>query len=529
MPRHVDRDEGCGLAPSLPRGARGGPAAPRALGPRPLLPVLVVLTGLLPEPAHAAEVVWLEPPTDEDAARVAAYARATRGPLSAAGFRGWLARPGPAQDEALAEVARALEAVRVHETVLDGEKLILRGLEDPLSEVTWLPDPDARETVVRALLYQGFAADRFWGASLGTAPDAAPWRIVVDDQTLERPWLDAFALAPLRRADASDIREAPQREAYDDLRRTLARATRARVLAPDLPEGARLFVDGEEKLDVEDTTVLDLIPGRHWFHVILDGEVVAREALRLSPGQRHEVRLDIPEPDWQAFRRLLRTGEGRVPASFDPVLEALGGQVWVASGTGTEVEVWTVSPDGVAPVALPAPGGPAVAGEGALGDVALAAWGGLGVLHSPDFRDQDPGAVPPGGGVVTAVAPVGGLALTWDRGWLRYGIGLDVAIPLGEHHVALSGAARYRARSTPHLVLGHPLVQATLGYTVPYHWVGGLQGTVPLDRLGGPELLEVRPFVRAGVPPTLTRADGSAWEGSLLVVAGVGLGVRLRP
>lgn len=473
--------------------------------------------------ARAAEVVWLSEPSVEDAARIAVLAQAKRGPLTPATFRSGAVVGIDDADSKMNALIDALTRVRVHESVLDGELLILDGLQKPLSEVTFVQGRQDRDTLIRALLYQGFAADRFWGGTLATDPAARPWRIQVDGTWVEQPWLDAFALDPLRVVTDSDIAEAPQREAYAALRRTLAQATRATVLAPDLPRGATLYVDGEPQ-DMDETTVLELLPGRHWFHVEQDGVPLTAQAVRLDPAQRFEVQLDIPQEDWRTFLKVLRDGHGLVPSTLKPALNAMDDEVWFAEGAGASIEVWAVKPDGATPVKVPSPATVAQDG-GALGNVALAAWVGPSHLHSPDFRAQDPASVPDGPGVINAIAPTGGLSLTWDRDWLRYGLGFDVTLPLGSHHVALSGPARYRARPYTYAILGHPLVQATFGLYAPYHLAGGVQATVPLVE----DWIEVRGGLRVGGAPPQELSNGDVWRGKVLIQSGVAIGIRLRP
>lgn len=470
----------------------------------------------------AAEVVWLEPPSEADAARVAAFAGAERGPLSPAAFRAVLTKRTKDDRSAIEGLVIARQAAKEHESVLDGELKILAGLEAPLQEITLLADADDREVVVSALLYQGFAVDRFWGSTLGEDPGAAPWRITIDDAVVERPWLDAYAIAPLRPPTARDISEAPQRDRFEELRSTLAKATRARVLAPDLPAGAVLVVDGQQT-EVDDLTVLELVPGQHWFHVELNGHVVARHKVRLSPGQRFQVELPVPQEVWDDLLRHLRTGERRLPGAVRPAIEAMDGEVWFAEKLGDDIRAWKVTPEGAESVEISgAP--PSLGGPGPIGNVSVAAWAGPVWLNSPDFRDQlsDP---PEGAGVVNAIAPAVGLELAWDRDWLRYGLGIDLTLPLGEHHVALSAGGGYRLRPTPYLLLGHPLVQASFGFLAPYHLVGGVEGAVPLGK--GP--LEIRAHARWGRPPPMVRADGTTWEGRSVTTLGVGLGARLRP
>lgn len=478
----------------------------------------LLLLLLVPGSARSAEVVWLDPPTPQDALRVAVQAGATRGPLSPAAFRAIPVSVDLADDRDLDALSATLEQVRVHEKVLDGELLILNGLEGPLRQVRLLRDRDDRQTVVRALLYQGFAADRYWGDTLRDAPDAAPWRLTIDDVVVERPWLDAFALDPLRKARDEDITEAPQREAYDQLRRTLARATRATIVAADLPPGAELVLDGEVQQVDEDPT-LEVLPGRHWMHVVLDGHIIGRHTVRLEPAQRFEVTLPVPESDWQDLVRALHTLEAVWPDSVLDVVRDLGGEVWFAEGQGATLRVWAVTPLVVRRVDLLDTGSSESSAE-ALGDVSLAGWAGASWLMSADFQEQSSEAG------MHAFAPLAGAELAWDRDWLRYGLGVDVSVPVGAQQVARSGAeARYRLRPTPHVLIGHPLIQARVGWLAPFHLSGGVQATVPLPVEG----LEIRGLARVAGTPPRTRADGSTWRGRPIVQVGVGLGGRPRP
>jgi len=118
-----------------------------------------------------------------------------------------------------------------------------------------------------------------------------------------------------------------------------------------------------------------------------------------------------------------------------------------------------------------------------------------------------------------------GVELVWDRDWLRYGLGVDLTTPIGQYRTALSGMTRYRLRPHPHVIVGHPVVQATFGWVAPYHVVGGVQGTVPIID----DVVELRLYGRAGGVPPQVRADGSEWRGNVLVQTGVSIGLRARP
>lgn len=474
--------------------------------------------------ARAAEVLWLNEPLAEDAARVAALARARRGPLGEADFRALLTRAVPRDARLIDDLARVREEVRAHEAVLDGERLIIEALDRALEPVALVRDERDRETVQSALLYQGFAVDRYWGPTLADDPAAAPYRQTIDDVVVEQPWVDAFALDPLRRVSDRDIGEAPSREAYDALRQHLARTLRARVLAPDLPSQSILFIDGSPA-EIGEATVLEVLPGRHWMHVELGGQVIGRAAVRLEPGQRFEVAVPLPEEDWERLVRAARKGAGVVPTSVVPYLEAVGGELWIARGRGDDLYVAKVTVEGITSVDASPRAETGRTSGGALSDVALDGWVGPGVIVSSDFA-----AEPPTGreGGPVALAPTVGLELGWTRGWLRYGLGVELFTPVGAAQVALSGAASYRVRAVPYVVLGHPRVQATFGYLFPHHWVGGAQGSAPLVQQERYDLT-LRGGLRVGAGSQVARPDGTVWQSAPLLAASVGLGISFRP
>ncbi|MCA9489745.1 MAG: hypothetical protein KC621_07465 [Myxococcales bacterium] len=136
--------------------------------------------------AQAAEVVWVEPPTDTWRASVAALAHASGPALSPVDLCAAATRWTAEDDEALRRVDAALAQARTYETQLDGELLILRDLEGPVTGVTALRDPADRGKLFAALAYQGFAANRYFGDQLGTDEAAAPWRSEVNGQPVER-------------------------------------------------------------------------------------------------------------------------------------------------------------------------------------------------------------------------------------------------------------------------------------------------------------------------------------------------------
>ncbi|MCB9697958.1 MAG: hypothetical protein H6738_14360, partial [Alphaproteobacteria bacterium] len=429
---------------------------------------------LLVVAAQGAEVVWLEPPTDAWRASVAALAKASGPALSPVDLRAAATRWTAADDEALRRVDAALAQARTYETQLDGELLILRDLEGPVTAVSALRDPADRGRLFAALAYQGFAANRYFGDQLGTDEAAAPWRSEVNGQPLERPWLDAIALAPSREATAYEIAEAPQRVAYNALRGRVTQALPATVTPRELPGGASLRVDGSPAApDVSGN--LKVTPGRHLVQVEQDGHILARFDATLRSGDDLVVALSPSESAWTSFLATVDDGMP-IPAEIRPLVEALGGEVWVArpDGGGGAPTVLSLSALGVrqvpltpvqAPSAEPSPD--ASAGRGGL------AWGGsvglaAGWLSSGDFYAQDPANAPHAVATVNAAA-VGGFAEGHLAvGLLRAGAGVDLLATPGPWHVALTGDTSTRFRPLTQVFVGLPFAVVTAGWLFPY-------------------------------------------------------------
>ncbi|MFT7521261.1 MAG: hypothetical protein ACI9MC_003412, partial [Kiritimatiellia bacterium] len=374
------------------------------------VPTSVAVASMVSLSAMASEVVWLGEPTAEQAARVAAMAGSTRGPLSEAELRSLTTAATPDDTQALSRLQAALRDSRANEAQLDGELRIIEGIEPALVRVTLLRDVEERTMVFRALAYQGFAVDRFWGPEFATSVHAAPYRVIINDHAVERPWLDAFALDPLRKPTSDDIGEEPSRQSYEALRRAMAHALRVDLLVMDLPDGAVVFVDGEVRA-FDDVTVLKLLPGRHYVHVELEGHVIAREALRTEPGARVEVRLPLPQSDWRELVLSLKRGlTGRPPTSFVPFVERLGGELWIAEASESGVRAWKVRSGGVEPVSLGTDGRTGGA-AGALANVSAAGWLGGGFVHGGDYAAAESWEQGPW----NTVAPQVGVELAWDR------------------------------------------------------------------------------------------------------------------
>lgn len=481
--------------------------------------VRLIAGGFFVGSAQAAEVVWLEPPLGDDATWVGELAGATRGPLLVADLRSAATDWRPADDAALGALSDALEAVRMYETRLDGELVIMRELDRADAAVGAVRSEAHREARFKVLAYQGFAVERYFGANL-SASEAAPYVVDLGDgRRVARPWADAVASHPTREVTPYDIAEAPQRVAFGAARAEVLGVLPAAFVPTGLPDGARLFVDGAPATPGP-TGSVRVPPGRHLAHLELDGRIVDRFDVRLAPGEERAIAPSLADADLTGWLAAVRRGEAPAPpAGLRPHVAALGGEVWLAV-PGEDVAVWVLTGDAVAERDVERPKPP----REQDGGWSVAVGVGAGWLASGNFALDAPGATfdraTVNAGTVAASA-----AFDYDRGTVRVGAGVEVAVPLGEDHVARYGGDRtLRARPYPFVAAGLRPVQATLGWVFPHHPTVGLRAQLPLTgdlEVGGSYWLGI---------PTLRARDGAAdYVSKPLYAANVGVTWRLGP
>lgn len=464
--------------------------------------------------ALAADVVWIAPADDAQRASVLAAARGRE--RTVLELRGAGAAFDADDERALRDLGAALADARAYEVQLDGELVIMRDLQGPVDDLGLLRDDADRAALFAVLAYQGFAVDRYFGDDLATAPAAAPYRADLNGVVIERPWLDAVAIEPDREVTAYDIAEAPQRIAYAEAR-TSAREVLPAALRPVELDGM-LYVDGRAVTPGASGDV-KVLPGRHLVHVDRQGHILQRWDLRVGPGDRTDLALDLDDATWNAFVRGLADGV-EVPAGLRPSLKALGGEVWLARPGDRDPEVFAVTAEGVRAVEVEVARGRDDDDGAAPGSLDLAVLGGWTGSH--DFYFQDPSAAPADGSTVNAASVGLSVGASLGLGPVRVGAGVDAWLPLGAAHVARYGDATTRVRPIPHLHAGLGMASVALGYALPYHPAVGLRGGVPLP---GP--LELRWLGWLGLPGEPARADGTTYTRRPLGIVGAGVGARL--
>lgn len=477
-----------------------------------------IAAALVAGEAGAAEVLWLAPGSAADRARVAAAAGASSEAVDAAEVRTAATAWTEADEEAYANLERALAEARTYETRLDGELVIMRDLDGPVAAVGAVRDEADRGRLFAALAYQGFAVDRFFGDDLAAAAEAEPYRALLNDVAVERPWRDAVALDPERAVTAYEIAEAPQRVAYGAVQTLVTDALPASITPRGLPEGGQLVVDGRPAA-VGPSGNVKLPPGRHLLHVLLSDRIAARWDVTLASGASAEVQVPLDDATWTSFVSELAPG-GSVPEPVAACVRAIGGALWVVSPGDDGLRVLEVTPGGVEAVALEDPPPTDIVRSSSDGVVFGAGLLG-GWLSSGDFYTQDPGAVPRERGTVNATTLGLYLDIDGEVGPLVFGGGVDALLPLGADHIALTGEGSTRLRAYPHLEVGVRYAVATVGYLLPYHPGAGAELRLPL----GPA--EVRLHGLVGLPRQGTRSDDTTYDYLPVYAVLGGAGVRL--
>ena len=464
--------------------------------------------------AMAADVVWMgAPPPAETEARL----------LAAAGAEARFITPTQLISASVADadqiatrwsaLDKAVEDARPFETRLDGELVIMRDLQGPLDRLLLVRDQKDRDAWFSALAYQGFAVDRFYGESLATDPEAAQWRVDLESGAVEAPWFDAVAIAPTKEVTPYEIAEAPQRVAFGEVRKQAGRVLPASLDVSALPEGT-LMVDGMA-VDDGGTGTVRVPAGRHLVHLEKDGALLGRWDLRLPAAGNQALTVAVSNKDVLGWLGRLEAGRP-VPDGLTELVEAVGGEIWVAREGKKDPQVLKVTGGAVSVVELT----PMASDSDTGGDGLSVATGvAVGWFQSGDFYLQDPVNAPHSTGTVNAIAPQFSLEVALDRGNLRIVAGGDVSVPLGEFSIAKTGANQLRARPAPFVGAGVRAAQVTAGWVFPYHPAIGVRSAIPLSGA-----LELRVAGTLGLP--LQLGDYKTEPLGTLVV---GVGGRLRP
>ncbi len=424
----------------------------------PVIPLLLWAAA-----AHAGTAVWLEGAPDP-ALTPGDTARVPDQVAPAPVF-------GEADQAAFERLRSELAACRPLLDEFDGELTILRRIEAALAPVEVLRGGDV-EPVWHALLLQGLAVHRYFPDP--TSPEAASAGAVgmLGSRPENGPWLDAIALMGERLPTEAELPDANARLAYQELRARVLLEAPAALSVANMPAAATLIADGKPVSGSE----ARLLPGHHRLAVVVDGQIHMRMRLDVAPAASQSVAYPAVASELVALAPALREAKAAVPLS--PAVQATLARV---EGPVSLVVMGRHGPRRfLVDQGLAAPA-PRSASEKSENGPQMTVLGGVGWVYDGDYLLQNAAAgAPETAATVNAGAGVLGLGATLPLGPLHAGAGVDLVLPLGDHHTLPSGDRSLRLRAHPHAALGWGPVQATVGWWSPWHLAAGARATLPL-------------------------------------------------
>jgi hypothetical protein len=464
--------------------------------------------------AWADRIYWVSPPSpaDSDAA-----SRTLPGAESLP-LEGLVSSPAAGDPAAAIELLRSeLAAVRPLLAEFDGELQIMARLSKATADVTVLRSEADAALLFSAQCFLGNAVHRYFGDRLWTDSTAAPYRTVVGPAVLPAAWVDAVALGGTANPDAADVPEKPQRLGYDGVRALVGAMPAASFEIGSLAEGAEVWLDGKAVAAKSGTRTL-LVPGRHFFSVRVGDVALLSGDARLSEGATMRAEAPFGPRERDSLVKLLDGRSGwPVPAAAQvpiagaemPVYLAVPGQgkprlVRVDRGTAESVEL-------VAPARAAAP------------PFAVHVGAGVGWASTGDWFLQNVSAGAPYDKTsVNAVAPAFEADVAYRTGLFAASVGLSAQVATGDFHELPTGNDTTRTFLYPHVGVGLPWVQATIGPMFPWYVGVGAKARVPVT--AG---LEVVGNAVYGVGMEVARAEGEpAFQPLPAIAAWAGAGWR---
>ncbi len=445
---------------------------------------LILLASLLSADAWAAKVYWVGEPDDADRAAISRTVEgATTAPFSEIA-------PSIQAGDPMSLLSDEVTACVALFDVFDGELQVMARLQKATSDVKVLRTDADRRLLHRAWMLQGYAVQRYFLDKVGTDRAAEPYRTGTGADAWVTAWVNAASLLDAPAPTTSDLPDGPARIAFDGTQAAVKARPLSTVVVGAVASGASVYVDAK-KVDSASGTRILVSPGRHYVHVQVGESVIWALAEEVQPGATVTVQAPFGPAERDALIGQLASGkDGWVVspavvsvAGGEPLYLAVPGEkaprlVRLDGGTATNVAIVAEKREG---------------GGGLVRVSAGAGW-----LSTGDFFLQNVGAgAPYEKSTVNAFAPAVAVGGAWRFGWLEVGAGLDAQIPIGEFHTLPSGSSSTRGFVYPHIAVGVPYAQLTLGPQLPWYFGIGAQATIPLV---GPLELYGRGVYGIGLP-----------------------------
>ncbi len=280
-----------------------------------------------PAQAPSALIVWMAPAPP--AVPVLAAAERVSG---AAQHRAWAdmaftGEPFNSDDERrLSALNTVLKDGRVRWEEFDAEAGVARALASAVEPLTVLTSTSDRDLLRTALLWAGSGITRGYPEALfPSLQDTAPFRVSVAGKSAVRPWVDAIALDPKHKFDRTEFPDGQSFTRVVDLQAELALLPPGHLAVDVLPPGTAVVVDGTPV--PEGTRSVDLAPGHHFAHVLVNGAVAERLEFDSAPNDTANLRSAISPEELASAAATVALGSAEVPADVATAVRSLAGRM----------------------------------------------------------------------------------------------------------------------------------------------------------------------------------------------------------
>jgi hypothetical protein len=279
---------------------------------------IVMALGWPSTPAAAAPtVVWLEPAVPGE--KALARSNKLAGPTSHVAWEELAfpaEPPGAGDDEAYNQLRERLASARARWDDFEVEFTIANELREALEAIRVIRDGRDADAVVSAEIFEGAAVARAFDAQdFQAGVRAEPFRWTHDGaaEVFNAPWMHAIAIDSDHRITQLEA-EAATWTALQSMQEQIEALPDGRLSLTNLPSGALAVIDGVAV--PAGKSEVSLRPGRHFVHVLRNGNISGRGRIEVLPGRS----LAFPE-------RIGRDALGKAHASFvggDEPTDALG-------------------------------------------------------------------------------------------------------------------------------------------------------------------------------------------------------------
>lgn len=466
---------------------------------------------LLCNPALADRVFWVAPLSAEDqAALQRTLPDAISSDISLLQSKGVVLPP--ADVGALSRLDAELTAVRPLLEEFDGELQIMARLSKAIDDVHILRNVEDRDLYWRALLFTGFAVDRYYQDKLGTDPGAAPYRSGSGVDARINAWLEATSLLGTGVPTPEQLPEATQRRSFDNLQAYVRAMPSSAFVVGQLASGAEVRVDGVKIEPIVGTRV-NVTPGHHFWQVRVGDTELIREDRDIASAA--DIRLDAPigPVELEVLRQLSQNPQDgwTLPMAANMAVHQIGEPVYIAI-PGEELRLLRIDQGRAQNVPI----------VKEFNRWLLRATIGMGWSSSGDWLLLHPEA-PNDKSTVNAATPVFSVGMEFHPiRQLAFGLAVDGNFPSGQWHTLTSNETEVRTLLYPHVEAGLPILRLCAGPLFPWYVGLGLRGNVPLF---GP--LEATAGATWGLPLERPYEDGTSFQPLPLWSAWGGLSARL--